>query len=131
MNRLLKKFKNNFKEINEYYNFLVNKTKKYEYVGIINEWVIDNFYLLVEHKNNIKFDIHNVKKNKKSINKMYPILKDIASKYNYNINFKILCEELNNYQKKHEDVYFNYFDLSYVITTLVFVYSKISSSSFQ
>ena len=65
MNRLLKKFKNNFKEINEYYNFLVNKTKKYEYVGIINEWVIDNFYLLVEHKNNIKFDIHNIKKHQK------------------------------------------------------------------
>ena len=132
MNRLLKKFKNNFKEINEYYNFLVNKTKKYEYVGIINEWVIDNFYLLVEHKNNIKFDIHNVRKNKKSINKMYPILKDIATKYNYNINFKILCEELNNYQKSHEDVYFNYFDLNYVITTMVFVYAdKLNSICYQ
>ena len=40
--------------------------------------------------NNIKFDIHNIKKHQKSINKMYPILKDIAAKYNYNISFKIL-----------------------------------------
>ena len=132
MNRLLKKFLNNFKEINEYYNFLVNKTKKFEYVGIINEWVIDNFYLLVEHKNNVKFDIHNIKKHKKEINKMYPIIKDIASKYNYNISFKILCNELNDYQKNNTNDYFNYRDLEVVITTLVFVYTeKLNNICFQ
>ena len=50
MTKLLKKFLNNFEDINEYYNFLVDRTKKMEYVGITNEWLIDNFYLLVEHK---------------------------------------------------------------------------------
>ena len=132
MNRLLKKFKTNFKEINEYYNFLVNKTKKYEYVGIVNEWVIDNFYLLVEHKNNLKYDIHNIKKHKKEISKMYDILKDIANKYNYNISFKILCEELNNYQKNNSNDYFTYYDLNFVIPTLVFVYTeKLNTICFQ
>lgn len=48
MNKIIKKFLNNFENINEYYNFLVDRTKKKEYVGITNEWLIDNFYLLVE-----------------------------------------------------------------------------------
>ena len=45
----MKKFFNNFGDITEYYNFLVNKTKNHEYVEITNEWLIDNYYLLVEY----------------------------------------------------------------------------------
>ena len=58
MNKFIKKFLNNFESINNYYSYLVDKTKQKEYVGITNEWLIDNFYLLVEHKSNI---IHNKK----------------------------------------------------------------------
>ena len=53
MANILKKFLTNFDDITEYYNFLVNKTKNHEYVEITNEWLIDNYYLVVEHKNNI------------------------------------------------------------------------------
>ena len=106
MAKIIKKFLDNFEKVNDYYNYLVDKTKQKEYVGITNEWLIDNFYLLVEHKNNLKYDIHNIKKHKKEISKMYDILKDIANKYNYNISFKILCEELNNYQKNNSNDYF-------------------------
>ena len=38
MANLIKKFKSNFDDITEYYNFLVSKTKKHEYVDITNEW---------------------------------------------------------------------------------------------
>ena len=30
-----------------YYNYLVQKTKDHEYVDITNEWLIDNYYVLV------------------------------------------------------------------------------------
>ena len=53
MANILKKFKNNFEDITEYYNYLVTKTKNHEQVDITNEWLIDNYYLLAEHKNNI------------------------------------------------------------------------------
>ena len=52
MTNYLNKFMTDFNNINEYYNFLVDKTKNKEYVGITNEWLIDNFYLVVEHKTN-------------------------------------------------------------------------------
>ena len=39
MIKLLKNFYDDFNYINSYYNILVNKTKKLEYVGITNEWL--------------------------------------------------------------------------------------------
>ena len=51
-----------FDNINEYYDLLTYKTKNHEYVGIINEWLIDNFYLLVEHKTNFLEDKAKLKK---------------------------------------------------------------------
>ena len=32
----------NFDEITDYYNYLVDLTKNHEYVGITNEWLIYN-----------------------------------------------------------------------------------------
>ena len=34
-----------YKIISKYYRFLVNKVKQHENVEIINEWLIDNYYL--------------------------------------------------------------------------------------
>ena len=63
MTKIIKQFFNNFQDITEYYNFLVNKTKNHEYVEITNEWLIDNYYLLVEHKNNILASKKDLEKN--------------------------------------------------------------------
>ena len=67
MANAVKKFLADFEDINEYYTFLVDKTKRLEYVGITNEWLIDNFYLLVEHKTNVihdkKYIVKDLKKN--------------------------------------------------------------------
>ena len=68
MNNVVKKFLKDFSDITEYYNFLVNKTKNHEYVEITNEWLIDNYYLLVEHKNNILSQKKQLKKCSKIIN---------------------------------------------------------------
>ena len=67
MANLVKKFLCDFEDISEYYTYLVDKTKQKEYVGITNEWLIDNFYLLVEHKTNI---VHDKKEITKSLKKL-------------------------------------------------------------
>ena len=123
MGNLLKKFLNNFEDINEYYNFLVDRTKKMEYVGITNEWLIDNFYLLVEHKTAIFNSKKDILKNKKTIDKMYFCLKDIVSKHGYNISFKLLVKELKKYEKETKKN-FLYKDLDVIKDTLIFIYTE-------
>ena len=67
MGKMIKKFFNDFEVINKYYNYLVTQTKNKEFVGITNEWLIDNFYLLVEHKTNIVHDKKEIIKREKLI----------------------------------------------------------------
>ncbi len=39
-----------FKTITKHYNKLVKMTNSHNFVGIENEWVVDNYYLLLEQK---------------------------------------------------------------------------------
>lgn len=121
MANMIKNFLRDFDDITKYYNYLVNKTKNHEYVEITNEWLIDNYYIVVEHKNDILNIKKQISKNQKLINGNYYFLKNIVSKKNYNINFKYLVEELKNYQKENNKV-FTYKELSCVFSTLVFIY---------
>ena len=122
MANLIRKFFNDFNDITEYYNFLVKKTKDHEYVEITNEWLIDNYYLLVEHKNNILNDKSDIQKNYKIIRDNYEVLKGIINKRNYNINFRYLVEELKNYETANNKI-FSYKELSYIFTTIIFIYT--------
>ena len=123
MANLIKKFKSNFDDITEYYNFLVSKTKKHEYVDITNEWLIDNYYLLVEHKNNILNYRKMLKKDIKIVTEHYYFLKNILNKKNYNIDFQYLVKELRRYQKENNKS-FTYKELSSVFSTLVLIYTE-------
>ena len=122
MTNILKKFFSDFNDITEYYNFLVNKTKNHEYVEITNEWLIDNYYLLVEHKNNILTNKKRLQKCTKIINDNYYFLKNIVSSKNYNINFKYFVEELRKYQKENNK-FFTYKELSTFFSILIFIYT--------
>ena len=122
MANMIKKFLNDFKDITDYYNFLVNKTKNHEYVEITNEWLVDNYYLLVEHKNNILNVIKELKKSKDIINNNYYFLKSIVTKKNYNLSFRSFVEELNKYQKDNEKI-FTYKELSNFLYILIFIYT--------
>ena len=123
MANIIKKFINNFNNITDYYNFLVEKTKRHEYVEITNEWLIDNYYLLAEHKINIDSIKAFLKKNRKTINENYYILKNIASKKNYNISFKYIVEELKSYQKENKKN-FTYKELECVYPLLILIYTE-------
>ncbi len=122
MRYLLDKFMNNYKTISNYYRVLIDKIKKHENVDIINEWIIDNYYLTVECKN----DIINCKKQLKrnsSIKNLYNALIQIVDNNDYNINYKLLLKELNSYQRKN-DIYFSYRELELTKTLLIIIYHE-------
>ena len=123
MANLVKKFLTDFEDINDYYMFLVDKTKRREYVGITNEWLIDNFYLLVEHKTNIVHDKKYIIRDLKKYNRIFYCLKEIVIRNNYNISFKILVSELKEYQKRTK-ITFSYPELVCVKNILLFLYTK-------
>ena len=123
MANLVKKFLSDFADINEYYVFLVDKTKQKQYVGITNEWLIDNFYLLVEHKTNVIHDKKEITKSLKKFDRIFYCLKEIVIRNNYNISFKLLVSELRNYQKQTK-VFFSYYELVCVKNILLFLYTK-------
>ena len=101
---------------------MVEQTKKKEFVGITNEWLIDNFYLLVEHKTNVIQNKKDIKSRSKTFNNIYRLLRNIAVTYNYNIDFSILITELNKYQKE-SNVNLSYKELESVKDVLLFIYA--------
>ena len=122
MTKFVKKFLSDFEVVNQYYNYLVEQTKKKEFVGITNEWLIDNFYLLVEHKTNVIQNKKDIKSRSKTFNNIYRLLRNIAVTYNYNIDFSILITELNKYQKE-SNVNLSYKELESVKDVLLFIYA--------
>ena len=123
MANIIKKFFHNFESITKYYQFLVNKTKNHEYVDITNEWLIDNYYILAEHKNNLLMEKGTLRKEIKIINRNYRILSSIANKKNYSVSFRHLTEELRKYQKDTKQD-FTYKELKYMIPTLIMIYTE-------
>ena len=123
MKKIINKFYVEFENITKYYNYLVEKTKNHEYVEITNEWLIDNYYLLVEHKNSILNSKKELNKNYKLISSNYLFLKNIVTTKNYNIDFKYLVDELKAYQKETNKV-LTYKELSLIFPTLIFIYTE-------
>lgn len=110
MNKIFVRFLDSCKNIESYYENLVELTKNHNYVGSTNEWIIDNYYLVVESKNYIK-KIFKERKNIKNVleinEEIYFILINIFKKYNFNLDKSVLLKELNSYQNKN-DCYFSY-----------------------
>lgn len=123
MNDTYFNFFTNFKKINKYYNYLIEKTKQATYVGINNEWIIDNFYLLVEHKTNIVHNKKEIRKLIKNTKSLYYCLRQIAVANNYNISFKTLVSELKKYQR-NENYDFSYREILAIKYLLIFIYTE-------
>lgn len=113
--KLYSKFLENCKYIEHYYEKLVELTKNHNFVGSTNEWIIDNYYLVVEQKNSIKKFLKS-KKNRNDLLKyenIYDILLDIFISHNYDLDKATIIKELNNYQNKN-NVNFNYVAISLI-----------------
>ncbi len=119
---MIRKFLNDFEKITNYYEFLVERTKDLEYVGITNEWLLDNYYLLVEHKNRIirEKKIINSKLSKGS--NIESALKKIVIRNQYNLDLKKIASQLNLYQKENK-YHFCYAEIDLIPTLLLFIYT--------
>ena len=111
-----------FEKNTNYYEFLVERTKDLEYVGITNEWLLDNYYLLVEHKNRIirEKKIINSKLSKGS--NIESALKKIVIRNQYNLDLKKIASQLNLYQKEYK-YHFCYAEIDLIPTLLLFIYT--------
>ena len=123
MANVIKKYLKSFKSITNYYYFLVDKTKNHEYVEITNEWLIDNYYLLVEHNNSVKNIVKKLSRDNRVVNKMYTIVKNIVNKKNYAISFPYLVEEMKRYQRETKKT-FTYKELEYILPILTIIYTE-------
>ena len=120
MKKLYKLFLKNYDIIQKHYEYLVELTKNHTFVGSTNEWIIDNFYLIVETKNNLKKfykECHKFKHAKTNNVDMYEIIENIFKEHNYDVNYEILVTSLNNYQTKN-NCYFTYLNIE-VIPSIV------------
>ena len=118
MNKIYSKFLDNCKNIENYYEKLVTLTKNHNFVGSTNEWIIDNFYMVVEQRNVIKRLFKNKKNMKEMLSEnenVYNVLKNIFSSHNYNLDKAMIIKEINLYQNK-SNIYFSYNSISVIPT---------------
>ena len=116
------KLMNKCKYIEEYYKKLVKLTKNHHFVGFTNEWIIDNFYLVIEQRNEIKKIIkdRDGREILRANYDMYEIIKNIYIKHKYNVDKNTLIKELNNYQSKN-NISFSYNAISVIPVYISFV----------
>lgn len=126
MKKIYKLFLKNYDVINKHYEYLVNLTKNHIFVGSTNEWIIDNFYLIVETKNNLKKSYKNSNKFKhaktNNVN-MYDIIENIFIDNNYDVSYRSLVRSLNNYQNKN-NCYFTYQNINVIPSMIGIVIIK-------
>ncbi len=120
--------KTSFKIIANHYKKLVEMTNKRLFVGIINEWILDNYYLILEQKTKVK-GFCKAKKSHKYLTKnvdMYEIVEDILKKNNYRINQNLVIKGLNDYQEEN-NYEFLYQELALVpILITIIIINRIS-----
>lgn len=117
-------YKKEVKDLNDFYEYFVKLTKNHVFIGAINEWVVDNFYLVIETENKLRNDLRNDKAVKKIVRKdyyfLYEIVKNIYENHDYYVSYEILYRELNKYQKKNEH-YFTYEELRAIPIFMAFI----------
>lgn len=103
MKKEITKFKNNFDNITKHYTNLIKIIKENKYVGITNEWIVDNYFVLVERKNFLN-EFLSSKVNYKNLlkygDRLYRIVSQIFYQNDFKIDFRNLIRNINKYQAK-------------------------------
>ena len=86
---IIKRFNKGMLELTKYYRKLINKAKSNYIIGSINEWIVDNFYLIVEqekHINNeyLSREIRRIPTARKE--KIYNLVESILEACDFNVN---------------------------------------------
>lgn len=98
-----------FRNIDRHYKNLVKMSNNKFFVGIINEWIVDNYYILIEQKEVLNKFLK-IKKNRKYVensNKIYSFLSNFLKEQNYKIDEENLILAISDFQTK------NSYNLSY------------------
>ena len=114
--KVLQKLNQNDKYLSRYYKKLVRHTKQARSVGSINEWIIDNYYVISEQMSSLKSDLQaesiaRIKTSRK--NYIDELMSTFLNDQNFKINFDSFCDYMNTYQLKNKD-YFNYDEVDYI-----------------
>lgn len=122
----MKKYKSNFyknsKKLLYYYNHLITLASESKYIGTVNEWVIDNYYLIVEQENSAKRFLKSgtaykyafgnaVEMHVEGKMNLYDIVKRILKRNKYKMDIPMLINDFNKYQDNH-DHYFTYHEIN-------------------
>lgn len=130
MKKYKKKFYQEFKFIGEYYNFLTNLANNDYYVGIVNEWIVDNYYLILEQEKTLKNFLRNDHDYKIAFNgkkDLYDVMYKILSHNKFKIDIDSLIKELYLYQENY-NYYFTYQEINLIghVTFLVLLDELVS-----
>jgi len=101
MKKYKRTYNNNMKTLSSYYTYLTQLTKNHCYIGTTNEWIIDNYYLIVEQKKATKGFLKDRKAYHHAFNEnlnLYDILHKILKRNKYKIDVSTFIKELNRYQ---------------------------------
>ncbi len=116
-----KAYKEKYKEIKDYYNYLTQNGTK-ELLGHNNQLIVDKFYLFKEFNTYLKD--FNLNRDLKSTKGIFILINDILDNNNYHIKFNTLCNDINDYQKRN-NLYFNYNQVSLIpLITRILLFDK-------
>ncbi|MDD4298977.1 MAG: hypothetical protein PHS98_05060, partial [Bacilli bacterium] len=116
MKTLLFSFRKDIHGITDYYKKLIAITKNNKRIGHINEWIVDNYYVISEQEKYTNNEYRNkrIKRTKRRRKKLlYALVYNILKSNDFQINMPKLFEKLNVYQKETGD-YFSYHEINII-----------------
>ncbi len=118
MNKLIREYKNNKRTISNYYKRLVSLTKKKTYVGANNEWLIDNYHVLLLNDAVVKKTLkvsENVEQISNYDQHLLSVIEDALEKNNYKVEMNSFINKLKN---QHSE--YTYYELNLLSTIILF-----------
>ncbi len=120
--KYLKEYKKNHKNIKKYYTQLIELTKNHHYVGVTNEWIVDNYYMLIEEEKKINRFFSSKRKYNDAFKRadLYKLIEKMLKQYNYKLDLKALNNILNTYQENY-NLYFSYRTISVIPSVMYLI----------
>ena len=133
MKKYRREFNRNTKKLLNYYNYLISLTTDSKYIGTVNEWVIDNYYLVVEQEYNARrlLDTRSAYKHAfggavethfEGRRNLYDVVRRILKRNKFKMDIPMIINDFNKYQENHGH-YFTYHEINSigVVSYLVLV----------
>jgi cyclic beta-1,2-glucan synthetase len=120
MNRLISEFSERVHYISNYYRKLIKITSEKQNVGSINEWIVDNYYVIKEQEKYIKNECNDKKIRKideKRKKQIYNLIYEYLEKNDFRVDMPHLFKKLNDYQITTDD-YFSYYEINLISTSI-------------